>query len=384
LALFVIAFAVTMGVPVAGQSNATPTPGTGSSQIAFTSQRDGHAQIYLMASDGSSQVNISKNKFNDSQPAWSPDGTQLAFVSERDGNGEICVMNVDGSNQRCLTNQATADKKPNPKLPRDYEPTWARDGQHIAFVSTRTGTADIWAMNVDGSNQLDLTQSAANNDQPAWSPDLKSIAFVSTRDGNAEICVMDASGFNQRCLTNERTPNKKPDKTKPDDTHPSWSPDSQRIAFVSTRERTRNRQVFVMNADGSNPVNVTKKISTDDLPAWSCDGQTIAFTSNRDGLVKDIYNTALDGSVQARLTHTTKGGDFDPAYQPCAQTGTPTATLTNTPTGTIIFTPIPTDTPTPTSKVIYRPVASATPVPSKTPAAIQPAPTSTPRSAAGG
>ena len=85
------------------------------------------------------------------------------------------------------------------------------------------------------------------------------------------ILIRNASGFNQRCLTNEHTPNRKPDNTRPIDSYPVWSPDGTRIAFVSTRERNRNWQVFVMNADGPNPVNIIKKISSDDQPSW---GQT--------------------------------------------------------------------------------------------------------------
>ncbi|MHB8628938.1 MAG: choice-of-anchor Q domain-containing protein [Aggregatilineales bacterium] len=367
-------FGALAAIPARSQRSPTLTPVF--DKIAFTSKRDGHAQIYLMNPDGSNQFNISQNTFNESQPAWSPDGTQLTFVSDRDGNSEICVMNTDGNNQHCLTNEATADKKPNPKLPQDYEPTWSSDGQRIAFVSTRSGSPDIWAMNADGSNPLDLTQSVGNNDQPAWSPDLKSIVFVSDRDGNSEICVMDASGFNQRCLTNEGTRTKKPDKTRPMDSHPVWSPDSQRIAFVSTRERNRNRQVFVMNADGSNPINVIKKISSDDQPSWGPDGQSLVFTSNRDGLLVDIYVTSLNGNTQTRLTHTTRGGDFNPVYAPPlpAVSTTPTQTLTTTPTGTIIFTQIPSETPT-RAAIVFAPTFTLTPSLTNT---NPPAPTSPP------
>src|SRR5258708_36584765 len=79
-ALLVLYFAVH---PAAANSLA-------SGQIAFASNRTGKMQIFTMNADGSNQVNISNNGFDEEQPAWSPDNSKIAFVSDRDGNGEIC------------------------------------------------------------------------------------------------------------------------------------------------------------------------------------------------------------------------------------------------------------------------------------------------------
>ena len=75
-------------------------------KIAFTSTRDGHNQVYVMNPDGTGQTNLSNNSFDDSVPAWSPDGTKIAFVSTRDGNEEVYVMNADGSGQTNRTQNA--------------------------------------------------------------------------------------------------------------------------------------------------------------------------------------------------------------------------------------------------------------------------------------
>src|SRR3989442_11795477 len=71
-------------------------PGT-NGLIAFTSDRDGNAEIYTMNADGTGQTNLTNNPFFDCCPAWSPDGTRIAFTSNRDGNVEIYVMNADGT-----------------------------------------------------------------------------------------------------------------------------------------------------------------------------------------------------------------------------------------------------------------------------------------------
>src|SRR6187455_2192730 len=90
-------------------------------------------------------------------PAWSPDGRKLAFVSERDGNAEIYVMNADGSEQENLTRQPSSDS----------HPSWSRDGRKLAFVSRRDGNAEIYVMNADGSGLSNLTRTPLDDLDPA-------------------------------------------------------------------------------------------------------------------------------------------------------------------------------------------------------------------------
>jgi Tol biopolymer transport system component len=74
-------------------------------RIAFSSNRDGNTQIYVMDADGSNQTRLTSNSDIDWAPAWSPDGSKIAFTSTpgRDGKWEIYVMDADGSNQTRLT-----------------------------------------------------------------------------------------------------------------------------------------------------------------------------------------------------------------------------------------------------------------------------------------
>src|SRR5271166_3747570 len=106
LALGILCVGAVISVTAQGQSS-TIALLQQTSKIVFTSKRDGHKQIYIMNVDGGNEVNISQNKFSDSEPAWSPYGTQIAFASRREGNNEICVMNADGSDQHCLTHNPT-------------------------------------------------------------------------------------------------------------------------------------------------------------------------------------------------------------------------------------------------------------------------------------
>ena len=119
------------------------------------------------------------------------------------------------------------------------------------------------------------------------------IAFMSERDGNNEIYVMDADGGNQRRLTENRR----------DDWSPSWSPDGKRIVFVSDRDGHPDvipgwftSEIYVMDADGRNPQNLTENPADDGFPSWSPDGKQIVFQSNRDDFGKyEIYVMDADG-----------------------------------------------------------------------------------------
>jgi tricorn protease-like protein len=128
------------------------------------------------------------------------------------------------------------------------------------------------------------------------------IAFRSDRDGNYEVYVMDADGSNPVRLTNSVDVDK----------DPAWSPDGTRIAFASDRDG--NSEVYVMNADGSNPINLTNSAGADWDPAWSPDGTRIAFASFRDGN-NEVYVMDADGSNPVRLTNSV-GADKDPAWSP--------------------------------------------------------------------
>jgi Tol biopolymer transport system component len=275
-------------------------------KIAFVSERDGDGEIYVMDDDGSSQTNLTNNPAYDAYPAWSPDGSKIAFTSNRVGGAEIYVMDDDGSNQTNLTN--------NPAY--DAYPTWSPDGNQIAFVSGRDGNAEIYVMDADGSNQTNLTNNPANDTYPAWSPDpdISKIAFTSNRVfGQAEIYVMDDDGSNQTNLTNS---------IESYDAYPAWSHDGSKIAFTSYRYS--DAEIYVMDDDGSNQTNLTNNPAYDAYPAWSPDPEVskIAFVSDRHGgplgtigAYREIYVMDADGSNPTSLTNYPANDNY-PACSP--------------------------------------------------------------------
>ena len=152
-------------------------------KIAFTSERDGNFDIYVMNADGSDLNRLTNNPDWDEKPRWSPDGKKIAFMSividaNDDRHWEVYVMNSDGSDKRRLTFNRGANANP----------WWSPDGKKIAFNSAGDdGISAIYIMNADGSQQKKLTDRAA---RPSWSGIGKQIAFISLMDETKDISVI--------------------------------------------------------------------------------------------------------------------------------------------------------------------------------------------------
>ena len=167
-------------------------------------------------------------------------------------------MDADGGNPRNLDQ---------PSCRQDGSPDWSPDGRQIAFHSDRNRdwefnvhrekNWEVFVMNTDGANLINLTNHPAGDGSPDWSPDGRQIAFESNRDGNVEIYAMNADGTNPINLTNHPAADRSPD----------WSPDGMQIVFHSERDRKddddKNVEIYVMNADGTNPINITNHPAVD-------------------------------------------------------------------------------------------------------------------------
>src|SRR5947207_9164140 len=99
------------------------SPSVGNGRIAFSTNRDGNNEVYVMNADGSGAVDLTNDPASDTSPSWSPDGARIAFTTNRDGNNEVYVMNADGSGAVDLTNDPASDTSP----------SWSPDGTRVAF-----------------------------------------------------------------------------------------------------------------------------------------------------------------------------------------------------------------------------------------------------------
>jgi Tol biopolymer transport system component len=282
----------------------------GTQEIAFSSDRNGNTDIYVIRADRGGLRRLTRDPGVDMSPTWSPDGRRIAFRSNRDGNDEIYVMNADGSDQHNLTQNPASD----------YSPSWSPDGRTIAFASGRFGDDktldDIWLMDAEGGNPRQLTSHVGIDEYPVWSPDGRTILFTCTngiilpqRVGDFEVCAMDADGTHVRRLTDAVGVS----------VAWSWSPDGRTIAFDSSRSHNPSGVgagggLFLMNPDGSGVRALTHGAAYDAQPIFSPSGKQIAFGSNRQHHGYCIFIMNADGSHKRRLTRGPSDGD--PAWRP--------------------------------------------------------------------
>lgn len=261
--------------------------------------------------------------------------------------------------------------------PRDGYPDISPDGQRIVFQSNRSGTWQLWLVDIDGSGLQRLTHTGANDVTPVWSPDGTRIMFASDRTGGAhrgfdpaesfdarDIYVMDVSGGPGEAEATVR----RIVGTRADEMHPEWAnagrsvvfnrvndsqdgadivitdidgeretvvdtlagwntyaalaPDDGRLVYRGTTEETldgetvQNSDVFSSRVDGSNRKRLTESAAFDGWPAISPDGKTIAFASNRSGDAFHIYLMPIDGGEMLQVTSGSRFHYTQPAWSP--------------------------------------------------------------------
>ena len=203
-------------------------------------------------------------------------GDQIAYaVQTTSGSSDLYVMNADGSGAQQLTHDGTSSS-----------PVWSPGHRQIAYRSKPNDVADIYVMNANGSDAQQITKdNGTDNDYPTWSPDSQQIAFVSNASGRSDVWTVSTNGGKAHQLTSDATA---------DSQSPAWSTNGQQIAYATHHE------IYLMNADGSNPQSLTKGDSDSDSPAWSPDGKHIAYVLTQNG-GSSILTIAVTGGQPSQV-----------------------------------------------------------------------------------
>lgn len=241
------------------------------SKIAFTSNRAGTSDVYVMNADGTGVTRLTYSGGTETAPVWSPDGSKIVMDSDRDGNREIYSMNADGSKQTRLTFNPTSDCGP---------VSFSPDGERIAFARNASGEGpasdnfDIYSINIDGGDLRQLTTDPRFDAEPVWSPDGSRILFITGRDRNFEIYAIKTDGTGEVNLTNSPAY----------EGAFAFAADGMQVFYLGIKfERSELSQIYLMNIDGTDRRQLTSFSDKIDRAAYSPQAMQFSLTSKKDG-----------------------------------------------------------------------------------------------------
>ena len=279
-----------------------------SGKIAFVGNQSGSFQLYTMNPDGSNTfqvTNLAPTALETWTPDFSPDGKRLTFcygAPDSSGNlvTEIYVINVDGSNLVQLTHDGLFD----------CASRWSPDGTHLTFMkqSTRTGRGVVATMLPDGSDQKKLTTDLWGVFRSGYTPDGAHILWETQEAGFVSVLwIMNSDGTGQKRLT-----------AAPLKAGLPSSPSSDQVVFIRNQNSPSvvATSLYKMSLARSNIDRLTQPVGTshDGWPNYSPSRQKIVFTSDRlssDGSL-DIFTMNADGTGMKRIaTGVTIGGCAD-------------------------------------------------------------------------
>ena len=265
-----------------GFYNIAPSFSPQGDKIAYVTEREGTFDIYLMSAiDGQDLGRLVEGERSSDfeglfvlRPGitWSPDGKQIAFAAKSRNKNTLYTLDV---RKKRVTKRFKFD------LDGLFEPTWSPDGKQIAIVGLKDGWSDVYVVNVEDEGLRRMTRDPYDEKHLDWSPDGEWIAISSDRPG-ADLEYDGSKDFtfgtyNVFVLRADGSEIRQVVESEVNDSHPTWGPDSQTLAFVSDRTGVGN--IYIAHVDGSQMNPISNLLSGARYIDWSADGKKLAFTT---------------------------------------------------------------------------------------------------------
>lgn len=254
--------------------------------IVFTSTRDGNKEIYVMDSNGAREINLTRNRADDLDPTWSPNGEQILFVSNRDGVRDLYLMDADGDNvQRVFRRSGHRE-----------QPTWSPDGKMIAYAVPEENA--IMVASITGGSEKRLAWIGWGRANPAWSPDGLEIAYDWKDGGKVRIINLNTDKITV-FLEGRRFVM----------WQPTWSPTGDKLAFVALKWpknhvgplRVDDKLTLYVADRGGTWVKHLVKDPIVNHPTWSSDGSEILYEKRVDNR-RQLFKVDLERGKSQQLT----------------------------------------------------------------------------------
>jgi Tol biopolymer transport system component len=286
-------------------------------RIAFSSFRSDPSfrtgDIFSINNDGTDLRQLTTNLADDAQSDWAPDGRDIVYRIRKPNsriNFEVSRMTASGQ-------VVTPPLTDSPPGVASSQPTWYPDRSAILYRRSggTEGPGSIWHMGPLGELPELLFDPPGAQLYPSWSPDMSRLLFATRKseigDTDRAVESMAADGTGLTTLF---------DVPGAYDSAPASSPDGTRIAFESNSDVAGGNpegdlEIWMMDADGSDPIQITHNALHDEGPAWSPDGSMLAYSSGPENLQLDINVMTTEG-VHLRTLTDFAGRDESPDWQP--------------------------------------------------------------------
>ncbi|HLA51373.1 MAG TPA: Tol-Pal system beta propeller repeat protein TolB, partial [Thermodesulfobacteriota bacterium] len=213
--------------------------------------------------------------------------TRFMFVSTISGSKEIYTADYDGYNMKQITKNNAIN----------LSPQWSPYGKKVLYTSYKEGQPYLYMLEFASGKEVRLSNQPGINIGARWSPSGKEIALTLSRDGNPELYLLELEGMRLKRLTNNWAI----------DVSPSWSPNGKGLVFVS--DIGGNPHIYMINSTGTGLARLTYDGKYNTAPAWSPKGDKIAFARLTGGHF-DIWTINADGTGQTQLTSNSGDNEY--------------------------------------------------------------------------